>query len=108
MLDDLLGRLVQTLIKEHVEVISLVVQEVLHEAAIEQVAVNVHFLLPVDHVLVFEGIRRVPDRSILRLGLLVPARVPVSRDFSFCQRRQRGYLLSFGSYIVFRQGLSSG
>lgn len=51
-----LGWLVQLLIEENVEVAVWVIEEVLNEAAVKQVAVNVELLVPVDHVLVFKGI----------------------------------------------------
>ena len=53
------------MVEEDVEVAIGVVKEVLHEAAIEEVAVDVELLVPVYHILVLERVRGLPDRAIL-------------------------------------------
>ena len=81
---DGLGRLVQLLVKQDVEVTARVVQEVLNEAAIEEVAMDVQLLVPINHVLVLERVRRVPNSSILRLSWLVSISCPLL--FQVCLR----------------------
>ena len=92
--DYFLGGLVELLVEEDVEVATWVVQEVLDEAAIEEVTVDVELLLPVNHVLVLEGVRRVPHRAaaLRRLGRLVALLAPVLCELRVVARQARDRL----------------
>ena len=79
--DDFLGWLVKFLVEQDVEIASYIIKEVLYETAVKEVAVDVQLLLPIDHILVFEGVRGMPHRPIFAFslgGLVAILLVPVS------------------------------
>ena len=87
------GRLVQFLVEQDVKVAARVIQEILHEATIEEVAVDVQLLVPINHVLVLESVSRVSDSPVFRLRWLVAISSPLLFQIGQRLRWQRGHRL---------------
>ena len=87
--NDRLGWLVQLLVKEYIKVPLWVLKEVLDKTAVEEVAVDVELLVPIDHVLVLKRVRRVPHSAVLCFRRLIPLARPLGLSkFGLCLARQ--------------------
>ena len=54
-----------------------VIEEVLDETTVEEIAVNVQILMPVDHIFVLLRVGGVSDLAILRLSRLIALLAPL-------------------------------
>ena len=82
------------MVKQDIEVTPLIIEEILNEAAIEQVTVYVQLVVPINHVLVLEGIAWLSNGPRFRLRFLEAPIVPISGNFGLTLRWQAWNLLS--------------
>ena len=91
MVKNALRGLVELLIEQDIKVTVGIVEEVLHEAAVEEVAVDVQLLMPVDHVFIFNRVGWVAHVASLDTGrhlLVIDRLLPLHWHLGGCVLRQ--------------------
>ena len=80
-----------------------VIEEVLDETTVEEIAVNVQILMPVDHIFVLLRVGGVSDLAILRLSRLIALLAPLIcnwRAICICWQTGKRFRVILGVQVL--------